>query len=226
MKLGTVVVSKEYGPGIFMYPHKRPVESDTMCSFLCKKNKLIYHLPFSAFEPYKNYCWSCDSSIDSYIDSTCNICHFVKCPVCGACKAHKCESASLQILDISDPSDWESITGFDIVTFFDGISESKYHYLGQEEYEEVERCCMALMDYNIQPLLIVDDFGMILVYVEKKEESESERIMLDIDGNLIPPIAFNNTIDMDCDSSGSCVICGEPTDDGDTLCPICADSFS
>lgn len=225
MKPGTVVTTRQYGTGMYMYPHEKPVESGTICSFLCRKDKLIYHLPFSTFEPYKDYCWSCDSSVDSSLDLTCDICHWVKCPHCGACKPPECYADSLLLLDIAEPENWEQVTGFDIDSFFDSISESKFHYLGQEEYGEVERCCKALMEYKIRPLLITDDFGMILVYVEKSKEIVAEEILLDIGGSLIPPIILYNPADLERCNTGSCVICGEPTYDGETLCPVCADNI-
>lgn len=220
MKPGTVVITKQYGLGLYMYPHKRPVRSNTMCSFLRKKNKLIYHLPFSAFEPYKSHCWSCESSVDSDVDTTCSVCHWVKCPECGACKPPSCYPDSLLILDMSDPSNWEEVTGVDIDSFFDGFSQNKYNYLGQEEYEEVEKCCKALISNKLQPLLIVDNFDMILMYIEKSKETEAEEIIRSIGGNLIPQIAFNNLPNTD----SSCIFCGEPTD-GDMLCPMCANNI-
>jgi hypothetical protein len=224
MKLGTVVMTKQYGLGLYMYPHKRPVRSNTMCSFLRKKNKMIYHLPFSAFESYKNYCWSCDSSVDSNTDATCSVCHWVKCPVCGECRNPYCSPDSLLVLDMSDPNNWEKVTGFDIDSFFDGLSESKYHYLGQEEYEEIEKCCKALISHEIRPLLIVDNFDMILMYVEKNKKNEAEEVIIAIDGNLIPPIVLKKPFAADPSSSGSCIFCGEPTD-GNMLCPMCADNI-
>ena len=207
MKPGTVVTTKQYGTGIYMYPHSKPVKGDTICSFLYRKNNKVYHLPFSAFET----CEDSDGSYDSSFSSV--------------CKPSECCADSIQVLDISDPEDWERVTGFDIDSFFDSISGSKYHYLGQEEYEEVERCCEALMEYKIHPLLVVDDFGMILVYVEKNKEIIAEEILLDIGGSLIPPIILCDPNDMERCGTGSCVICGEPTYDGDTLCPICADNI-
>lgn len=223
MKPGTVVITKQHGLGVYMYPHKRPVRSNTMCSFLRKKNKQIYHLPFSAFESYKNYCWSCDGSVDSDVNATCSICHWVICPACGACADPHCSPDSLLLLDMSDPRDWEKVTGFDIDSFFDGCYESKYHYLGQEEYEEIEKCCKALMSHEIQPLLVVDNFDMILLYVEKNKKDEAEEVIISIGGSLIPPIIFNNPDDSDYPSD-SCIFCGEPTD-GDMLCPMCADNI-
>lgn len=221
MKPGTVVVTKQYGLGLYMYPHKRPVRSNTMCSFLRKKNKMIYHLPFSAFEPYKNYCWSCDSSVDSSVDPTCSVCHWVKCPVCHKCKDPDCSPDSLLVLDMSDPNNWEEVTGFDIDSFFDGLYESKYCYLGQEEYEEIEKCTKALISHDIHPLLVVDNFDMILLYVEKNKKIKAEEAIRSVSGNLIPPIVFDNVCDTDYCSSGSCIFCGEETD-GDMLCPMCA----
>lgn len=207
MKPGAVVTTRQYGTGIYMYPHSKPVIGDTVCSFLCRKNKRIYHLPFSAFEPCEDSCRSYNGSFGNTWEPS------------------EFSAGPIQILDISEPEDWEKVTGFDIDSFFDSISGSKFHYLGQEEYPEVERCCKALMEYKIRPLLIVDDFGMLLVYVEKSKEIVAEEILLDIDGSLIPPIILCDPNDMERCGTGSCVICGEPTYDGDTLCPICADNI-
>lgn len=223
MKPGTVVATRQYGVGIYMYPHRRPVRSNTLCSFLRKKNKQIYHLPFSAFEPYMNYCWNCECSIDSSANATCSVCHWVVCPTCGACQEPDCSSDSLLLLDMSEPNNWKKAIGFDIDSFFDGLSGSKYHYLGQEEHREVERCCKALMRHDIRPLLIVDNFDMILIYVEKDKKIEAEEILKSIGGNLIPPIVFSSINKAASCSSGSCIICGEPTD-GEMLCSMCSEN--
>lgn len=223
MKPGTVVITRQYGLGLYMYPHRRHVRSNTMCSFLRKKNKQIYHLPYSVFEPYTNYCWQCDSSVDSSFNNTCSICHWVICPSCGACREPSCSSDALLLLDMSEPDNWEKVTGLDIDSFFDGLSTSRYQYLGQEEYKEAEMCCMALMNHKIQPLLIVDNFDMVLVYVEKSKIIEAEKIIKSIGGNLIPQIVFNKAHVSDSYTSGSCVLCGEVTD-GDMLCPMCTNN--
>ncbi|MHB1394629.1 MAG: hypothetical protein ACYCYE_16465 [Clostridia bacterium] len=184
MKLGTVVWTKETDLGIYLYPHSRPVQSDTLCSVLCKGNELIYHIPYNAIKSYRNQCWNCHSLVNSDNNATCSICHWVKCPVCDTCRRPSCSPDSLQILDESDPSNWEEVIGFNMDTFFDFFENDKYECLEKGNLEKIESYCEALIQNQLHALLVINSIGIVAIYVEIDNLPKAKEIIGLIDNSM------------------------------------------
>ncbi len=221
MKLGAVVWTKETELGIYLYPHDRPVQSNTICSILSKQDELIYHVPYNAIKSYRNQCWHCHTVVKGDVDATCSICHWVKCSVCGACKRPSCSPDSLQILDATEPSNWMLVTGFDIDSFYDYFENDKYERLAKGSIEEVESYCEALIKNQLRPLLIIERDGLISIYVEIDNIPKAKETIDFIDNDMDD----DDIIAEYYGRSGSCILCGDPTDDGDMFCPLCANNI-
>jgi hypothetical protein len=206
-----------------LYPHSRPVQYNTLCSVLSKGNGLIYHVAYNDIKSYRNQCWHCHTVVNGDVDETCSICHWVKCSVCGTCKRPSCAPDSLQILDVSYPSNWEAVTGFDMDSFFNYFENYKYECLEEGNIEKVESYCEALIKNKLHPILIINSAGLVSLYVELDNLYNAKEIVLGINAEL-----YNNIEDDILDSyfgpSGFCAFCGEPTD-GDMLCPVCANNI-
>jgi len=211
-----------------MYPHERPVEDTTICSILSRNNNEIYHLPFSAIKPYTNICWKCGHKVSSEDQVTCYICHWVSCPKCGACKQNVCSSDRILILDMLEENGWEEVTGYDMDSFFNIDINDKYHYLGQASAEEAERCYIALMQDDFVPIIIIDDVGILSLYINNTVAQQAELVIDSINGRLAYNLIDPSYPDFDSYSSRpsgpSCIFCGDSTY-GDILCPSCANNI-
>jgi len=224
MKLGSIVRTAKTGLGLYMYPHERPVKNTTTCSILSRKNNLIYHLPFSDIKPYNNTCWHCGHKVNSEDQITCNSCHWVSCPVCGACKQGGCSPDGIVILDVLANRGWEELTGYDICAFFDDYANDEYYYLGQATTVEVERCYASLRHNGLVPIVIVDDIGIVSLYVDTCYSQQAETIITSINGRLTDSLMDDAVFDSYTSNSGGCVFCGSSTY-GDILCPSCANNI-
>lgn len=220
MKLGTVVWTKETDLGIYLYPHSRPVQSNTVCSVLSKADELIYHIPYNAIKSYRNLCWNCHALVNSEVNATCSVCHWVKCPVCDTCRRPGCSPDSLQILDQSDPSNWEEVIGIDMDSFFDLFENDKYECLEKENIVKIESYCEAMIKNQLHPLLIINSLGVVSLYVEVGSLGKAKEIICFIDSNIDETDIISDFYGC----SGVCVFCGEPTD-GDMLCAMCANNI-
>ncbi|MCM3790347.1 hypothetical protein M3221_18385 [Domibacillus indicus] len=92
-------VKKYAGPGTLLYP----VEDKQRWSVIFKDKSsneyVIETFHTSELKPYKNKCWGhdCEGQVDSSVNTTCNVCYWVKCPKCGRCKKSLCESSGFTV---------------------------------------------------------------------------------------------------------------------------------
>ena len=224
MKLGAVVWTKETELGLYLYPHSRPVQRDTICSILSKQNELIYHVPYNAIKTYRNQCWHCHTVVKGDVDATCSICHWVKCSVCGACKRPSCSPDSLQILDESEPRNWAEVTGFDVDSFYDFFENDKYERLEKGNLEKIESYCEALIRNQLHPLLLIDNAGVVSIYAGIDNLHKAKEVVSTINEVLCINMDNDDSPDSYLRQPDVCAFCGEPTD-GNMLCPVCADNI-
>jgi len=225
MKIGTVVKINITDLGVYMYPHQKPVEPDTICSVLNRKKNRIFHLPYSSIIPYKNVCWRCGYDVDSTNEDTCSTCHWVTCAHCGACKRPQCESDGVIVLDANDPHGWEETTGFYYEDFFDDYVNNKYYYLGQGHTQDVEKSYLEFQKHQLQPVIVVNKYAIVSLYIENKYKNMARSIINKLNVRLTYSIIddiFSNDYSYNR-SSGGCIFCGSTTY-GDTLCPTCANN--
>lgn len=227
MKVNTIVYTKATGLGIFMYPHTTPVEPNTICSVLSRKSNKIYHVPFSNIKPYQNVCWCCHGDgVDSLVDPTCPKCHWVICPDCGACRKFECEEDGIIVLDANDPYGWQETTGYYYEDFLDVYRNEDYDSLGQGSPDDIEKCYLALLNHQLQPIIVVDidDIGdnvIISLYIDKNDFVEAAEIIDSLNIKITYDMFDMSFIYLDSDERGGCIFCGSRTY-GDILCPTCA----
>lgn len=137
MKPGAVVWTEDTKLSVFLYPYGKPIKEDTICSVLSNEDNQIYHVTYSEIKPYTE-----------------------------CCRGMGCTPEPLLIVDDSDPSRWEEVTGLSMADFNEYFLNYKYCSLYIRNRNDIERACELLIQSNLRPLLVIREVGTVSLYVE------------------------------------------------------------
>lgn len=214
MKLGTIVWSQPSSLGIYMYPHERPINPNTRCSILSRKDNKIHHVSYKDIKSYFNICWNCQNPVDSIESITCPTCHWVICPSCGACMRPKCIDDYIVVLDELDSYGWEKSTGYNNKGFFDSNINKDYFCIAYDEILKIEEYYKMFLNNNIYPTIVVHNIEFASLFIEK-EYSEVVDNFVYGKPEYIGEDFLNFTL-----YTSKCIFCGATTD-SDIVCPSC-----
>lgn len=173
MKVGTIVKYNGDHIGVFLYPHNKLVDDDTLFSIMNRLTKKIYHVGLKNVKLVENICWSCGYEVRSHETDTCPVCNWIMCPKCKSCMKARCSEDGIYIFDL----------------------ESWYEYNKYPEPEGDNNCWVKLEDHELvyKGEILDIDFE---IYVEKLVSIGLEPVLV-IDHSSWQVFIYANTEDVE-----------------------------